>query len=352
MESKMIQLHNQRRSTLVEGLICEHQRGINGVHSQNDTDSEEGAKIFKLLESVAEPELLMADMTREQLTSFSTYKSKFEAARQNQMEKSVSKALEVAGLNERNVSPFMRIRIVGLKSITYEGEHKPKEGIVTIWNPTESQITELTEGKIYIMKGLVPMNTDSETLYLHGRGSSSRFQPLSPEASESFQPFYNPRKPITLPNLGEIPLSSEFDIAAYVVHVGDAYTDGQQKKQWVFVTDGSIQYPHSHSDKISHSLLAISFTTPSIDDYPIPNNLVGSVVGFCNLIKRAKDVNNDMWVCEATENSVYFVNAESPYSSHLKTSSGHIQTWAKLSSSLPVIHQLRRRVLFIIGAPS
>lgn len=160
-------------------------------------------------------------------------------------------------------------------------------------------------------------------------------------------------------------LFSEFDIAAYVVHVGDAYTDGQQKKQWVFVTDGSIQYPHSHSDKISHSLLAISFTTPSIDDYPIPNNLVGSVVcttnfkifynqwhehlinvvcvllllwqvGFCNLIKRAKDVNNDMWVCEATENSVYFVNAESPYSSHLKTSSGHIQTWAKLSSSLPV----------------
>lgn len=57
------------------------------------------------------------------------------------MEKSVSKALEVAGLNERDVSPFMRIRIVGLTSLTYEGEHKPKEGIVTIWNPTESQVT-------------------------------------------------------------------------------------------------------------------------------------------------------------------------------------------------------------------
>lgn len=40
-----------------------------------------------------------------------------------------------------------------------------------------------------------------------------------------------------------------------------------------------------------------------------------------------------MWVGEATENSVYFINAEAAYSSHLKTSSAHIQKWAKLSSS-------------------
>lgn len=67
-----------RRSALVEGLMCEYQRGINGVHSQNDTDSEEGAKVFKLLETASEPELLMAEMSREQLTSFTTYKAKYE----------------------------------------------------------------------------------------------------------------------------------------------------------------------------------------------------------------------------------------------------------------------------------
>ncbi|KAL1206786.1 BREAST CANCER SUSCEPTIBILITY 2-like protein B [Cardamine amara subsp. amara] len=349
MESRMIELHNQRRSALVEGLMCEYQRGLNGVHSQNDTDSEEGATVFKLLESAAEPELLMAEMSPEQLTSFTTYKTKFEAAKQIQVEKSVAKALEDANLGERNVTPFMRIRLVGLTSVSYEGDHNPKEGIVTIWNPTERQRTELTEGKIYIMKGLVPMNSDSETLYLHARGSSSRWQPLSPKASESFQPFFNPRKPISLSNLGEIPLSSEFDIAAYVVYVGDAYTDVQQKKQWVFVTDGSTQ----HSGEISNSLLAISFSTPSMDDITGPHishNLVGSVVGFCNLIKRAKDAKNDMWVGEATENSVYFINAEAAYSSHLKTSSAHIQSWAKLSSSNAVIHELQQRVRLIIGA--
>ncbi|OAO95822.1 BRCA2B [Arabidopsis thaliana] len=187
IESRIIQLHNQRRSALVEGIMCEYQRGINGVHSQNDTDSEEGAKVFKLLETAAEPELLMAEMSLEQLTSFTTYKAKFEAAKQMQMEKSVAKALEDAGLGERNVTPFMRIRLVGLTSLSNEGEHNPKEGIVTIWDPTERQRTELTEGKIYIMKGLVPMNSDSETLYLHARGSSSRWQPLSPKDSENFQ---------------------------------------------------------------------------------------------------------------------------------------------------------------------
>ncbi|CAB82279.1 putative protein [Arabidopsis thaliana] len=342
-------LYKERRSALVEGIMCEYQRGINGVHSQNDTDSEEGAKVFKLLETAAEPELLMAEMSLEQLTSFTTYKAKFEAAKQMQMEKSVAKALEDAGLGERNVTPFMRIRLVGLTSLSNEGEHNPKEGIVTIWDPTERQRTELTEGKIYIMKGLVPMNSDSETLYLHARGSSSRWQPLSPKDSENFQPFFNPRKPISLSNLGEIPLSSEFDIAAYVVYVGDAYTDVLQKKQWVFVTDGSTQ----HSGEISNSLLAISFSTPFMDDSSvshISHNLVGSVVGFCNLIKRAKDATNEMWVAETTENSVYFINAEAAYSSHLKTRSAHIQTWAKLYSSKSVIHELRQRVLFIIGA--
>jgi breast cancer 2 susceptibility protein len=164
-----------------------------------------------------------------------------------------------------------------------------------------------------------------------------------------FRPFFNPRKPISLSNLGEIPLSSEFDIAAYVVYVGDAYTDVLQKKQWVFVTDGSTQ----HSGEISNSLLAISFSTPFMDDSSvshISHNLVGSVVGFCNLIKRAKDVTNEIWVAEAAENSVYFINAEAAYSSHLKTRSAHIQTWAKLYSSKSVIHELRQRVLFIIGA--
>lgn len=71
-------LFSCRRSDLIEGLICEYQGGINGGYSHNDTDSKEGAKLFKLLESAAEPDFLMADMSMEELNCFNRYKEKFE----------------------------------------------------------------------------------------------------------------------------------------------------------------------------------------------------------------------------------------------------------------------------------
>jgi len=46
--------------------------------SVNANDSEEGAKILRILETSAEPEVLMADMSSEQLMSFSTYQAKQE----------------------------------------------------------------------------------------------------------------------------------------------------------------------------------------------------------------------------------------------------------------------------------
>lgn len=56
------------------------------------------------------------------------------------MEKSIEKALENAGLGKREVNPFMRVRVVGLTSKTYQGRDNPKEGLITIWNPTEKQV--------------------------------------------------------------------------------------------------------------------------------------------------------------------------------------------------------------------
>lgn len=75
-------------------------------------------------------------------------------------------------------------------------------------------------------------------------------------------------------------LYSEFDIAAFVVHVGEVYTSSQQKKQWVFVTDGSIMCG-LQSEKLINNLLAICFCSPSVDHAsfpPINYNLAGSTV--------------------------------------------------------------------------
>ncbi|XP_030537321.1 protein BREAST CANCER SUSCEPTIBILITY 2 homolog B-like isoform X2 [Rhodamnia argentea] len=348
MEMKIRQLYNQRRSLVIDGAVSEFQRSTKDFHLSNDSDSEEGAKISKLLEMSAEPEVLMAEMSPEQLNSFAAYRSKLEVTRQSDMEKSIEKALQDASLTEREVTAFIRVRVVGLKRKNYHGKSSHEEGFITIWNPTEKQQYDLIEGQAYAISELVPVKSNSDTIYLQARGPTTKWRRLSSREVENFEPFFSPRKAISLSNLGEIPLSSEFDIAAFVLYVGEVYTTSHQKRQWIFVTDGSKV--ELQTGKYDTSLLAISFSFPPVDDssfVPINYNLVGSTVGFCNLIKRAKDQMNHLWVAEATENSNYFLSFDPPCFCHLKEAALSTHGWAKLSEL--VIDELKERVLFMIG---
>ncbi|XP_073225419.1 protein BREAST CANCER SUSCEPTIBILITY 2 homolog B-like isoform X2 [Cicer arietinum] len=205
MENNMMELHNQRRSAVVDDIVSEYQKDIKGSHIY-DYDDSEGAKIYKMLETAAEPEFLMADMTPEQLSSFAAYKAKLNAIRQTEMESSIEKALKDSGLGNREVTPFLRLRVVGL---TYKTrQEKPKEGIVTIWNPTQKQRQELVEGEAYAIAGLIPSDFDSDVLHLQTKGSSTKWLPLSSNAKEQFKPFFNNRKSIPLSSLSDIPLSN------------------------------------------------------------------------------------------------------------------------------------------------
>ncbi|KAI3776896.1 hypothetical protein L1987_46686 [Smallanthus sonchifolius] len=58
----------------MEGIMAEFQSGLKCFQ----IDDDEGEKISKLLEQAAEPEVIMADMSLEQLTSFATYQAKIE----------------------------------------------------------------------------------------------------------------------------------------------------------------------------------------------------------------------------------------------------------------------------------
>ncbi|KAJ6951322.1 hypothetical protein NC653_040661 [Populus alba x Populus x berolinensis] len=80
MGAKLVQLNNQRRSVIIEGIVSEFQRGMKSSNIYTDIDSEEGAKIFKILETSAEREVLMAEMSPQQLASFASYQSKLEVA--------------------------------------------------------------------------------------------------------------------------------------------------------------------------------------------------------------------------------------------------------------------------------
>lgn len=59
------------------------------------------------------------------------------------MEKSIEKALADAGLSGRDVTPFMRVRVVGLTSKSSQRKIHGKEGLITIWNPSEKQVNSI-----------------------------------------------------------------------------------------------------------------------------------------------------------------------------------------------------------------
>lgn len=60
--------------------------------------------------------------------------------KQLDMLQKIEKALDDAGLSRRQVTPFMRVRIMGLTSKSSQKKSRPMEGVVTIWNPTEKQV--------------------------------------------------------------------------------------------------------------------------------------------------------------------------------------------------------------------
>lgn len=59
---------------------------------------------------------------------------------QNEVAKKVQKALEVAGLSSRDVTPFLKVRVMGLVSKLSASTSSNKEGLITIWSPTEMQV--------------------------------------------------------------------------------------------------------------------------------------------------------------------------------------------------------------------
>ncbi|VAH73151.1 unnamed protein product [Triticum turgidum subsp. durum] len=344
MERKALQLYHQRVSKIAEDIMSEQDENC-----ASTDDSEEGAKICKMLEQAAEPEVMMAGLTSEQMISFSSYQAKQKEARQNEVAKKVESALEVAGLSSRDVTPFLKVRVTSLAHKISATNTIKKEGLITIWNPTEKQKADLVEGQVYIATGLLPSAHCTNILYLHARGSSTMWKPLASAQAADFQPFFTPRKAVELSLIGEVPLASEFDIAGVVLHVGDVYLCSNQKRQWLFLTDGSKFISASQSTEQDDCLLAVSFSCSSASDDGafFSYALSGNTVGFSNLVKRQKDQTRRIWVAEATQSSTYTLSHEISKKSHLKEAAACAEKWAP--SSFDKIQQLKERVLCIIG---
>lgn len=323
----------------------------------SNKDKDEGAKLYSVLENAAEPELIMADMTSAQLAAFATYQSKREAAKQASLEKHIQKALADADLDSRKVTPFMRLRITGLsckemnKTNCKEGNRGilKREGLVTIWQPTAKQVIDLKEGAIYCAYGLVPVvgksgDNCSHNLIQFQANKSTLWHHIPQSMCKNFEFLYTPRSALLLSDLGKVPLYSEFDIAVLVLHVGEPYSYGKRKRQWLFVSDSSVDLDGLCEQ--SETILAIDFSSPCDSFIPVDHSLAGFTVGFCNLLKQKRDQNNSLWVAEMTENSLHSLNFNAANFCHLKAAAESVDKWAKVS--LHMVEKLSQRVSGIV----
>lgn len=73
---------DSRRLAVTEGIIAQKEMGINCPTITEIDDSEE-AKIRYMLETAEEPDILMADMSHEQLVALSKYNLKLEVCFKN-----------------------------------------------------------------------------------------------------------------------------------------------------------------------------------------------------------------------------------------------------------------------------
>ena len=48
------------------------------------------------------------------------------------------------------------------------------------------QQSELVEGQAYVVAGLTPINSESDTIYMRPRGSIEKWKPLSPSIIQKF----------------------------------------------------------------------------------------------------------------------------------------------------------------------
>lgn len=65
------------------------------------------------------------------------------------MHRSIEKALQDAGLSGREVTPFMRVSVVGLTSKSSQHKCFPRKGFITIWNPTEKEVTSVFSVSVF-----------------------------------------------------------------------------------------------------------------------------------------------------------------------------------------------------------
>ncbi|GBG61237.1 hypothetical protein CBR_g19769 [Chara braunii] len=290
---------------------------------------------------------------------------------QSAVERGVREALKEAKLSTRDVSTVLRIHATAIYFKTQANMPNEDEGAgdkchrpggeatkvsVSIWRPPEDLLQELEEGGVYRVTGLVAKGklgyaTARREVFL-STSRNSKWERMTSAYLKNVMIDFSPRVSTPIADLKNIPYGRDFDTVAFVLHVGNAFSDGMRMKQWIFLADGTEdgRAGADPGDPEAMALLAILFSSVPESFVPIESSLFNSLVGWCNLIRKERDTNNSMFVAQASEVSIcstsLLMGGGGRGTAHLRESANAVAGWASKNSEM--LQMLQRRVQYII----
>lgn len=312
----------------------------------DDDAADEGSKLFAQLAAAAEPELMFATLTKAQQDSV----AEFQTEREISVQKRAREVLEQADLLRRDVCPLLEIRVSEVRSRTSDysdPEDEFKEGLLTVWNPTEDQILSITEGTLYRISDLIAsdrsFNSSDKSLLQLRTTKSSKWQELCTTAADKLLFAFTPRFPTQISTLEQIPDGGEFDIACAVLHVGKVHQDGFRIVQWIFVADGTFETEEA-SELVLAQILAIKHCASMDAFVPLESKMDGCLLGYCNLRKRRWDAQFDAWTADAPQTAEFSSKLTTGRFKHLETAASRVRKWVAEAPS--EVELLRDKVIY------
>eukprot|EP00898_Chlorokybus_atmophyticus_P001304 jgi/Chlat1/2174/Chrsp17S02749 len=354
-----------RKAQLVEAVMQQHHLEMAKQAPAQQLKMDSGVALYEAAITAADQATFMAELTASQHEELSAYMREHEEEQRQLLQDRLQEALEEANLTERNVSPFLRLRVHGLVRTTdLQAEQdndddtmllsRGGEALITVWRPSPEQVEQLQEGRAFWVRSLVASNwNDTHPSSLTGvtpvvhlnTCRQTSWTTVNATALNQFRFWQESRVATRVCELQGMPIGREFDIVAWVLHVGEQTTYGERSQQWVFLADDSCDGGDVDPDAGGEvDLLAVELNAPVDAFTPLEASCQGTLLAFGNLMYRCRDSSRGMQ--NAAVMDVTGITAF-PKAQHLASSAAHLKPWA--AAQYAELLGMRKRVLRALG---
>ncbi|GAQ78035.1 DNA recombinational repair protein BRCA2 [Klebsormidium nitens] len=368
----------ESRATVAEEVAARMEGSGSGSGSAQKARPSEGARLHAELESAADPEGVFQGMSEHQRSALQAFQQQQQETMQADYTSAVDEELQKRGLEKRDVSSNLRVRVAGIHTneadklglgvtslVRSPLRSQNGEAIITIWRPSDEQIQDLAEGALYLITNLVSKAKGSGPPgggpILMNSSPRTKWQRVPTSAVKHMTYTYHPREAVRLSTLDETPVGSEFDTAAYVLLCTAPRPAGARRQQWLFVTDGSLEgdcygiLPDEippdadgtppEPDRLP-VILALDVSLPADAFVPL-DGFRGSVVALANVRRLPRDEQCGFGRGAASEVTVVSGNVNGTYLRHLKEKAAAVGAWA--GASAEIIKRAEAYVSSIVG---